>query len=264
VTLLEGGCRVVRLRDRAPARFGTARVRPLVGRATGTVDISLRLLEFETGTSPKIHTGAWDDVWYVLEGEATLRIDGRDVEVAPGTGIYLGPGTIAVVNVVTSQPLVVASACCPEPVGESTSGFGTGSEAHGVAPESAGRLPVVRLDDRREQASGDRWYRVLVNEDIGSRRVTQFVGSIPPGRAPDHFHHYEEVIVILAGEGRQWAGVSCTPIAPGSCIYLPKGQVHCVENTGSGALVLLGIFYPAGSPAVAYETGPTTADDTGD
>jgi mannose-6-phosphate isomerase-like protein (cupin superfamily) len=27
-----------------------------------------------------------------------------------------------------------------------------------------------------------------------------------------------------------WAGETNTPIAPGSCIYLPKGQVHCVEN----------------------------------
>jgi len=31
--------------------------------------------------------------------------------------------------------------------------------------------------------------------------VTQFIGFIPPGRAPDHFHRYDEVIYILAGEG---------------------------------------------------------------
>ena len=45
-----------------------------------------------------------------------------------------------------------------------------------------------------------------------------------------------------------WAGETHTPIAPGSGIYLPKGQVHCVENTGNDELRLLGVFYPAGSP----------------
>ncbi|HYN25457.1 MAG TPA: cupin domain-containing protein, partial [Pyrinomonadaceae bacterium] len=81
----------------------------------------------------------------------------------------------------------------------------------------------------------------------------QFVGSIPPGRAPDHFHNYEEVLFILRGVGRMWAGKTHTPIASGSCIYLPKGQVHCVENTGDDELRLLGVFYPAGSPSVRYD-----------
>jgi mannose-6-phosphate isomerase-like protein (cupin superfamily) len=85
-----------------------------------------------------------------------------------------------------------------------------------------------------------------VDDEIGSAQVTQFVGSIPPGRAPDHFHLYEEVLFILKGEGRMWAGETNTPVVPGSCIYLPKGQVHCVENTGEGELRLLGVFYPAG------------------
>ncbi|HEY8410748.1 MAG TPA: cupin domain-containing protein [Pyrinomonadaceae bacterium] len=108
---------------------------------------------------------------------------------------------------------------------------------------------VVRLADQRAMPTADRWYRVLIDSE-----VTQFVGSIPPGRAPDHFHEYEEVLFILRGEGRVWAGSTSTPIGYGSCIYLPRRQVHCVENTGTGELRLLGVFYPAGSPAVRYET----------
>jgi mannose-6-phosphate isomerase-like protein (cupin superfamily) len=96
--------------------------------------------------------------------------------------------------------------------------------------------------------TGDRWYRVLIDSE-----VTQFVGSIPPGRAPDHFHEYEEVLFILRGEGRMWTEARSTPISYGSCIYLPRKQVHCVENTGTDELRLLGLFYPAGSPAVRYD-----------
>ena len=114
----------------------------------------------------------------------------------------------------------------------------------------SGRKPeFVRLEDRPRQQTGDRWYVELIEAE-----VTQFVGSIPPGRAPDHFHLYEEVICILKGEGIMHAGDSSTPVGAGSCIFLPIRQRHCLENTGSGELRLLGVFYPAGSPAVRYTT----------
>ena len=103
------------------------------------------------------------------------------------------------------------------------------------------------------QRTGDRWYCELIQGE-----VTQFIGGIPPGRAPDHFHLYEEVICILDGEGIMHAGSSSTPITKGSCIFLPRRQVHCVENTGSGELRLLGVFYPAGSPAVRYGASSNT------
>jgi mannose-6-phosphate isomerase-like protein (cupin superfamily) len=115
-------------------------------------------------------------------------------------------------------------------------------------PASGGRTTeIVTLDERPLQRTGDRWYRELITAE-----VTQFVGIIPPGRAPDHFHLYEEVICILDGAGFLWAGASKTPIAAGSCIYLPIRQRHCVENSGPGDLRLMGVFYPAGSPAVRY------------
>jgi mannose-6-phosphate isomerase-like protein (cupin superfamily) len=109
-----------------------------------------------------------------------------------------------------------------------------------------GQLPRYARDDGRK-LTGDRWYVELIEAE-----VTQFIGGIPPGRAPDHFHLYEEVICILDGEGIMHAGASSTPIAAGSCIFLPRKQRHCVENTGGGELRLLGVFYPAGSPAVRY------------
>ncbi len=117
-----------------------------------------------------------------------------------------------------------------------------------AAPPGTAAFHKVHLRDQPVQKTGDRWYRELIQSEI-----TQFVGSIPPGRAPDHFHLYEEMLCILQGSGFLWAGDSKTPIARGSCIYLPKRQMHCVENTTSGELRLLGVFYPAGSPSVRYE-----------
>ena len=115
------------------------------------------------------------------------------------------------------------------------------------ATPSGRKVERLQLAEQPVQQTGDRWYVELVQAE-----VTQFVGSIPPGRAPDHFHLYEEVICILDGQGIMHAGASSTPVAQGSCIFLPIRQRHCLENTGSGELRLLGVFYPAGSPAVRY------------
>ena len=89
--------------------------------------------------------------------------------------------------------------------------------------------------------------------------MTQFVGHIRPGRAPDHFHLYDEVGYILAGEGAFHVGDESAPLPPGSCFYLPARLVHSLENFGPGEMRVLGVFRPAGSPAEAYYPDGTAA-----
>jgi mannose-6-phosphate isomerase-like protein (cupin superfamily) len=183
-------------------------------------------------------------------GIATIYINGDRHEISPDTGIYIRPGQNFSIDNSGADSITVISSQCPDPdrSPQFVLALSPAPQSNAEAP-----VPIVRLGDQRAQPTADRWYRVMVDDAIGSAQVTQFVGSIPPGRAPDHFHNYEEVLFILRGEGLMWAGETNTPIAPGSCIYLPKGQVHCVENTGEGELRLLGVFYPAGSPSVRYE-----------
>jgi mannose-6-phosphate isomerase-like protein (cupin superfamily) len=287
---LEGGCRVSAMREGAPVGSGTLRIWNQIGRATGAQAISLRVMEFAPGLSTAIRNDESDEilyVWNALDGgpggaeynsqgqarsappldqvqsnephpegvrrtkdPATIFIDGQSFQVDPDTGIYIRPNQTFAIDNPGPDSVVIISSQCPDP--ERAPEFVDSAVASSDLPRSD-QPPLVRLADQRAQPTADRWYRVLVDDEIGSTQATQFVGSIPPGRAPDHFHHYEEVLFVLKGEGRMWAGETNTPIAPGSCIYLPKGQVHCVENTGSGELRLLGVFYPAGSPSVRYE-----------
>jgi mannose-6-phosphate isomerase-like protein (cupin superfamily) len=249
--VLEGGCRVTTLREGLPKASGTLKIWQQVGRDTGAQAISLRTMEFAEGLSQGVRNEDCDEILYVLEGAGTIFIDGRAYEIAAETGIYIKPSETFAVENPNVAPIVLISSRCPEPDNESAIVDSLTTPApESIAPETA---PLVRLADRKALPTADRWYRVLVDDEVGSTQVTQFVGSIPPGRAPDHFHKYEEVLFILRGKGRMWAGATNTPIAAGSCVYLPKGQVHCVENTGGSELRLLGVFYPAGSPAVRYD-----------
>ena len=243
--VLEGGCRVLTMHEGEPRVSGSLKIWNQIGKASGAKAISLRVLEFGPGTSPLLRNDACDEVLYVLEGNCKIAIDDMMYELGPETGVYVRPGQTWRIENSGANAVRFISSQCPEENGETV--------AQSAQPAKSDSAPIVKLSDRRALPTADRWYRVLVDEEIGSEQVTQFVGSIPPGRAPDHFHEYEEVLFILRGEGRMWAGETNTPIGPGSCIYLPRRQVHCVENTGSGELRLLGVFYPAGSPAVRYE-----------
>ena len=161
-----------------------------------------------------------------LDGESTFSNASHDevlYDLAKNEGIYIPAGA------------------------SMTVGAGTYVSSLTPAARRTTSSQLVALADQPRQTTADRWYAELVQAE-----VTQFVGSIPPGRAPDHFHLYEEVICILDGDGVMHAGASSTPVTKGSCIFLPIRQRHCLENTGSGELRLLGVFYPAGSPAVRY------------
>jgi mannose-6-phosphate isomerase-like protein (cupin superfamily) len=248
---LEGGCLVTNLREGEPRIEGNLKIWHHIGRHTGAEAISLRVLEFGEGLSKGLPNRQSDEVLYVFCGSGKILIDGQAYEMQAETGIYIRPEQTFAVENPHTEALVLISVRCPEPEVEAP--FVNRLMAS-LQPSTASEgLPMVRLADRKALPTADRWYRVLVDDEIGSTQVTQFVGSIPPGRAPDHFHTYEEVLLILRGEGRMWAGATSTPIAAGSCLFLPKKQIHCVENTGAGELRLLGVFYPAGSPAVRYD-----------
>jgi mannose-6-phosphate isomerase-like protein (cupin superfamily) len=212
--LLDGGCRVSTISEGLP-------------RAEGSL-ISLRVLEFGPGVSSTFKNEDHDEVLFSLNN-CTVVIDEHIHEVEPQSGILIPARQSFRIENSGTEPVRLVSSQAPRQEGGITT-------------------RIVRLSDQRAMPTGDRWYRVLIDSE-----VTQFVGSIPPGRAPDHFHEYEEVLFILRGEGRMWTEARSTPISYGSCIYLPRKQVHCVENTGTDELRLLGLFYPAGSPAVRYE-----------
>ena len=247
--LLEGGCRVTSLREGEADQHGGLRIFRQAGREWGAEAISLRVLEMAPGLSPGLRNLHCDEVLYVLAGEGIVFLDGHPERVGPGTGFYLRPGVVLTLESPGPGPLTLVGSRCPDPGAESEMGDPL-TRRQGPLPSPR---PFVQLEERKAEMTGDRWYRVLVDDKTGSSQVTQFVGAIPPGRAPQHFHQYEEVLCILSGRGRMWAGKTSAPIAPGSCIFLPRGQPHCVENEGDGELRLLGVFYPAGSPAVRYD-----------
>jgi len=171
-------------------------------------------------SSLTLHDDHVEQLLYVFDGSGTAN----GIAVECDTAIHVPPGA----SLELQGAMTIVLSTCPS------------SARAGVT--------IARLEDQPVERTGDRWYRELIQGE-----TTMFVGSIPPGRAPDHFHLYEEVLCILDGTGiMHKAGEPDAPLARGSCAFLPRTTRHCVENTGSGELRLLGVFHPAGSPAVRY------------
>jgi len=212
----------------------------LFGSARECSEFEQRILRF-TARSDDRRDEQRDEVLYALSGAGALTIGGKRSDLAPGTAVYIARGTGW--NVDEADELVLLSVLVEEPL-----------------PANGTTHAVVELaaEETRGATSG-RQFRLLATPEVGCASVTQFVGYIPVGRAPEHFHTYDEVVFVLEGDGELHIGDESAPLHAGSCVHLPARLVHCLENAGPGVMQVLGVFRPAGSPAEAYYPDGTPA-----
>jgi mannose-6-phosphate isomerase-like protein (cupin superfamily) len=218
----------------------TVEVLPLFDDARGCEKFAQRVLRFSPGRSRgRVDEGS-DEVLYVLEGVGAATVGGTEVELRPGIGVFIRRGTEW--SAVPDGDLELLSVLVRDP------------------EPAPGALTVVDLAAaERRSATAARQFVIGVSAEAGCPSVTQFIGFVPPGRAPDHFHRYDEVLYILEGEGMLHIGGEQAPLGAGACVHLPATLVHCLANTGDRELRLLGVFRPSGSPAEAYYPDGTPA-----
>lgn len=211
-----------------PARSdGGAQTRVTIDRSAGSQRLEQRVLRIE-GRSERRAPEGRHELLYVVSGSGRLAADGKEHALEPKTGAFLLAGE----EYALEGDLVLVSVTAP-------------------AEEDGDRTAVtVRYADQPALGAGkDREFRYLVNQEVGCRDVTQFVGTIPPGRAPMHSHVYDEVVYVLEGEGALHIGGRSIPVAAGSCIHFPPLELHSLENAGDGPMRVLGVFHPSGDPA---------------
>jgi mannose-6-phosphate isomerase-like protein (cupin superfamily) len=189
-----------------------------------------RLLRYD-GAGTELRNDLRDEVLYVLEGSGEATIGDETHPLEPETGVFVATGTPWRVD--SAEGLRLLSVLIAEPL-----------------PAGAGHAIVASGEPG--SATAGREFLLLARPELGCASVTQFVGHIPAGRAPDHFHRYDEVVYVLDGKGALHVDGESAPLRAGSAIHLPARLVHCLENFGPGEMRVLGVFRPAGSPAEAY------------
>ena len=214
---------------------------PLFGSERGCDQFEQRLLRFD-GASEEQSNEADDEVLYVLAGSSRATVAGEPADLSPGTAVFVACGSPWQVDDADGLEILSVLVRDPAPADGTT---------HAV-------VAVVSVESGA--ATAGRQFRLLATPELGCRSVTQFLGYIPVVRAPDHFHKYDEVVYVLEGEGKLHIDGETAPLRTGSCVHLPAGIVHCLENVGPGEMRVLGVFRPAGSPAEAYYPDGTGAE----
>ncbi len=218
----------------------TVSITTTIDAGAGAEHLVQRVMRFSSGRSQPRMAPDRDEVAYVVSGSGTLLLEGEAHQLGADMGVYIRAGERYEVENTHAEDLVLVSVTAPEP-----------SDGEEVGER---KVTVLVADQPVLPAGKDREFRFVINPDAGCRDVTQFVGIIPSGRAPTHYHLYDEVIYVLDGDGvLHLEGQPDTPISAGTCIHLPPPVQHCLENTGDRPLRVLGVFHPAGSAAEAYE-----------
>jgi mannose-6-phosphate isomerase-like protein (cupin superfamily) len=206
---------------------------PLFGSKRGCDEFEQRILRFDGASNEQSNEGD-DELLYVLGGAGRGTFGGEAADLSPGTAAFVARGSSWRID--AADALEVLSVLVRHP-----------------APPNGSTHAVVAVDSVESGvATAGREFRLLATPDLGCQSATQFVGYIPVVRAPDHFHKYDEVVYVLEGEGALHVDGESAPLHAGSCVHLPAGLVHCLENVGPGEMRVLGVFRPAGSPAEAY------------
>jgi mannose-6-phosphate isomerase-like protein (cupin superfamily) len=231
-----GSLPAVRTAEQVPPRPAAAgvTVRDMLGDADGCRGLHQRRVSLAGGSAITGTAGGRGEAWYVIRGSGTLDAEGHGTALLePGTAVWMREGRGYECRADSELEVLVVAL----------------QDASAGDAERPGML-VVTLDACEPERTGDREFRVLLSEGLA---FTQFAGLIPPGRAPEHHHTYDEVVHVLAGRGVVHLGERTADIRPGTSIYLPPYQPHCLENTGPDVLEVLGVFHPAGSPAAKHE-----------
>ena len=213
----------------------------LLGDRDGCRGLRQRLLRLAAGARLSGAAAGMGESWYVTGGAGRLEVPASGaVPLREGVAVWIRRGT----------PYECRALAGPDLEFVATAVF-AGSPGDDTGPA----LRVAALEACEPERTGDREFRVLLSSGPAGRlAITQFAGMIPPGRAPDHHHTYDEVVHVLAGQGVVHLGATEAAIGPGTSVYLPPYQPHCLQNTGSGLLRVLGVFHPAGSPAAKGAT----------
>ena len=148
-----------------------------------------------------------DSLLYVISGAGTLELDGREHVLSAGAAALVLAGERA--RVTGDARLLQAT-------------VSTAADRH--AP--LGPREVVTAPDAVEQATGARSFRLLLGPHNGSTRATLFAGLVPPGKAPWHYHLYDEIVWLPQGPGRLHVGDDTTELGPGAAFRLRPRQVH--------------------------------------
>ena len=209
--------------------------------------LALAELGLEPGRSATLGDAERDSLLYVVAGSGAVALDGEEAALDTGSAVFAAAGEAATLETGPEGLSAILATVGPE------------TDRH--APLGPRVLVASLESEGSEEATGARSFQVLFGPHNGSTRATLFAGFIPPGKAPWHYHLYDEIVWVPEGPGRLHLGETVIELGPRSAFRLRPRQVHVVENASPDReMTIIGVFTPAGSPSAAYLEADVAAE----
>ena len=90
--------------------------------------------------------------------------------------------------------------------------------------------------------------RPLVDRTTSEIELCSLAEEVLPVCASVGQHHHvetEEIYYLLEGRGRMSVGAETREVAAGDAVFIPRGAIHTLENTGDEPIRLLLVCGPA-------------------
>jgi mannose-6-phosphate isomerase-like protein (cupin superfamily) len=139
-------------------------------------------------------------------------------------------------------------------------GIATVSPLMPAQTAASGMVAVAKPGESRFAFSSSRQARLspckLTSEDSGGTCSAFELSALPQTGPFLHVHHREdEWYYVLSGEFLFKAGEASQNLAPGACIWLPRGIPHVWANTSSAEAKLILVCQPGGFEKFFEEVG---------
>lgn len=186
-----------------------------------------------------------DRYLYILDGEGEFLFAEKEVSVKEGSAAMMlagESGTLSTASAISVVVIYVPGPATPW------------AKRLAKNVDLANRVVLTRLGAADKQAaSSDREFEVLFDKNQASRGATMFVGFIPTSGAPEHYHLYDEICMIVNGNGGLQTGDHpLQELKKGSAFHVAPRYLHAIHNPHPADVWILGVFRPEGSPSAAY------------
>ena len=246
IAMLDGGCYVAKVDRLVSTSYGALTLATVISADTGAQHQSQFCGELAPGTSSVLCYPDREVIMLVGKGNGSITISGREFLFAAHSGIYVRSGEAFSLTNSSDAAITLFISVCP---------LATAPQILPDMPDNFDQTHsqrIVEIDPDNRQSMADRFFQMLVDKEIGSTLVTQFIGEVPLSKAALHRHLYEEALVILRGPGCMWTETRKTPVAAGDVIFLPRKQIHSLQCTDPEGMLLAGVIYPGDNPSINY------------
>lgn len=192
---------------------------------------------------PDTHTHTSDQIYFVLEGEISIRL-GSEVCTAKKNSVIVIPAGVPHHNwnagsadEVHLEIIAPGGLSMRRPLTESTSSTDARGLPYFIAKADETKFSAV------DRMSSDR----LVTRERGSQHVHIYLANVPPGvGGPSlHVHQFDQFYFVVEGELNVQVGLDHFVVPPNHLVVLPAGVPHRQWNEGTVPERHVAILAPA-------------------